>query len=393
MRLATVLLIQICHGCSYFEVNTSLGTKVMGHTMEFGTFFGVIDWKISVFPRKASVVVSGEGTPAVTLRGPFGYVGMSSHSFVADGMNEKGLIISVQTLYRSDYQHCNPLSKEYTTIWSAMLPNWILATFSTVAEVKDAINSGKYCIYNPVPGRSANTHWSIADAEGNSIVLEYERGQPKIYNNYVGVMTNDPFYPWQVENINTYISITSKDASQSDLQMKIGDQLAGTNEVPKVMGHGFNTFGLPGDPSPPSRFVKMFFERQIALTNSPPKKKVEDWLTLVQGILNSIFIIKGLTGPDTLGHYVEGDHTAWATLRIPKTGFYAVRTYENMRWYTIETQKLDWTKASSHPISHDIRDGFHDVTNALLSQSKDPSFLHVKKQSDEAFFLQMHEEM
>lgn len=33
----------------------------------------------------------------------------------------------------------------YTTIWSAMLPNWILATFSTVAEVKDAINSGKYC--------------------------------------------------------------------------------------------------------------------------------------------------------------------------------------------------------------------------------------------------------
>jgi len=67
--------------------------------------------------------------------------------------------------------------------------------------------------------------------------------------------------------------------------------------------------------------------------------------------------LPGLTGPDTLGHYVEGDHTAWATLRIPKTGFYAVRTYENMRWYTIETQKLDWTKASSHPISHDIRDG------------------------------------
>ena len=67
--------------------------------------------------------------------------------------------------------------------------------------------------------------------------------------------------------------------------------------------------------------------------------------------------LPGLTGPDTLGHYVEGDHTACATLRIPKTGFYAVRTYENMRWYTIETQKLDWTKASSHPISHDIRDG------------------------------------
>ena len=67
--------------------------------------------------------------------------------------------------------------------------------------------------------------------------------------------------------------------------------------------------------------------------------------------------ILGLTGPNTFGHHVEGDHTAWATLRIPKTGFYAVRTYENMRWYTIDTQKLDWTKASSHPVSHDIREG------------------------------------
>eukprot|EP00438_Fugacium_kawagutii_P025371 Skav236533 [mRNA] locus=scaffold78:1136428:1142062:- [translate_table: standard] len=192
LRWVFVSVLAICHGCSYFEVNTSLGTKVIGHTMEFGTFFGVLDWKISVVPRKAPLVVNDETPSGVTLRGQFGYVGMSAQSFVADGMNEKGLIISVQTLYRSEYQHCNPLSKEYTTIWIARLPNWILSTFSTVAEVKAAISSGKYCLYNPVPGQSANSHWSIADAAGNSIVLEYERGQPKIYNNYVGVMTNDP---------------------------------------------------------------------------------------------------------------------------------------------------------------------------------------------------------
>lgn len=54
------------------------------------------------------------GTPLCleNPQGPFGYVGMSARSFVADGMNEKGLIISVQTLYRSEYQHCNPFSKE-----------------------------------------------------------------------------------------------------------------------------------------------------------------------------------------------------------------------------------------------------------------------------------------
>ena len=61
-------------------------------------------------------------------------------------------------------------------------------------------------IYNPVPGRSANSHWSIADAEGNSIVLEYERGQAKIYENYVGVMTNDPSL-WIMSDIYIYVNI------------------------------------------------------------------------------------------------------------------------------------------------------------------------------------------
>ena len=56
-------------------------------------------------------------------------------------------------------------------------------------------------------------------------------------------------------------------------------------------------------------------------------------MKLAQGILNDIFITKGFTSPNPNGPVIlESDHTSWATIRVPKTGFYAYRTYGNMQW-------------------------------------------------------------
>ena len=71
-----------------------------------------------------------------------------------------------------EYQKCDPSSSEYTTIFTAFLPNWILSSFSTVDEVIGNISSGKFCISNPAHMKLTNTHWSIVDAAGKSLVLE-----------------------------------------------------------------------------------------------------------------------------------------------------------------------------------------------------------------------------
>merc|ERR1712187_368509 len=115
----------------------------------------------------------------------------------------------------------------------------------------------------------------------------------------------------------------------------------GKTVVPFNMGHGFNLGGIPGDASPPSRFVKTFFQRQVALQNSPPAN-LDEYLVLAIGLLNSVFIPLGLTGPDSKRAGITSDHTSYATLRIPQTGFYAFRTYSDMHWQFINVSALNF---------------------------------------------------
>jgi len=368
--------------CSFFELNTShQGVKVIGHTMEYGKILTFTNWKLFMTPRKTRMSLNNVSNALSDAK--YGVLGIGIPPAYADGMNEAGLTVALQSLYRSEYQKCDFFSKDYKTIFTQSLAQWILTSFSTVEEVKEAILSKKYCIMNPIPLRAANTHWAITDKEGGSIVLEYERGEPRIYNNYVGLMTNDPFYPWHVDNLNAYRWILPEPGNNEDLLLPTGELLAGQGKVPYDMGHGFNTGGLPGDASPPSRFVRMFFTRQISQVNAPPDT-LEDWLVLAQGILNSIFITKGFTEPNPLGKLVESGHTAWATIRVPKTGFYAYRNYESMQWQMVDTTKLDWTQRVKLPTNNDFAAGMNDITASLPTiDSTGQHFLHAKRHAQQ----------
>merc|ERR1712151_837141 len=309
----------------------------------------------------------------------YGFLGIENRAeapvqftVVTDGMNEKGLTIATQSLYRSEYpmwdeQSLNP---NKTLVWTLRLAGWLLGNFANVTEVEQAIQATDVVVSNLGLPREAGFHWSIADAQGNSIVLEFQQGEPKIYRNTVGVMTNDPFFPWQVENLNSY-SFLQPDLKESTsipgMSIDVGQILDGQSVVPFNMGHGFNLGGIPGDASPPSRFVKTFFQRQVALHNSPPAN-LDEYLVLATGLLNSVFIPLGLTGPDPKRTGVIGDHTSFATLRIPQTGFYAFRTYSDMQWQFINVSALNFAHEAQFAMSAG-RFGFHDVTSDLSTIS------------------------
>merc|ERR1712151_675462 len=100
-------------------------------------------------------------------------------------MNEKGLTIATQSLYRSEYpmwdeQSLNP---NKTLVWTLRLAGWLLGNFANVTEVEQAIQATDVVVSNLGLPREAGFHWSIADAQGNSIVLEFQQSTPKIYRN------------------------------------------------------------------------------------------------------------------------------------------------------------------------------------------------------------------
>jgi choloylglycine hydrolase len=293
-------------------------------------------------------------------------------------MNEKGLTVATQSLYRSEYPTWDEqsLNQNKTLVWTPRLPGWLLGNFENVTEVEQAMQATDVVVSNLGLTSELGFHWAIADAHGQSIVLQFQEGKPRIYRNTVGVLTNDPWFPWQVENLNSYSFLRLE---LNETENKIGVDASeildfpanwpeGKNVVPYNMGHDLNLGGIPGDASPPSRFVKTFFQREVALQNSPPTN-LDEYRVLATGLLNSVFIPLGLTGPD-FGKKVTSDHTSYNTLRIPQIGFYAYRTHSDMQWQFINVSALNFEgdRNTTNFMNVD-KFGFNDITADFATSS------------------------
>jgi len=136
----------------------------------------------------------------------------------------------------------------------------------------------------------------------------------------------------------------------------------------ETIGHGYNLAGLPGDSSPPSRFVQLFYLRGYASRFSAPKT-TEDGMVLAAGLLNRVFIPLGDVAPDrTLpaGILANYDYTQWAALKLPAEKGLLIRGYRNLRWRQIDLNKVDFTCTLVWP----VEDGTLDVED-ITAQGED----------------------
>ena len=129
---------------------------------------------------------------------------MEQKEFVAEGLNEAGL--SAGLFYfpgYGKYEEYDPTRKA-SSIADLQLVSWLLGSFSTVDEVKEAIENVTVIAIDP---RASTVHWRIADKTGRQLVLEFIDGQPRFYENKLGVLTNSPGFDWQMTNLNNYVNL------------------------------------------------------------------------------------------------------------------------------------------------------------------------------------------
>ena len=183
----------------------------------------------------------------------YGYVGLAveQKEFVAEGLNETGL--SAGLFYfpgYGQYEAYNP-AQQTSSIADLQLVAWILGNFSTVDEAVKAIPKIHVISIDP---RGSTVHWRIADTTGKQVVLEIVDGQPNFYENKLGVLTNSPGFEWQITNLNNYVNLYPGSAASKSF---------GAIELaPFGAGSGF--LGIPGDVTPPSRFVRAAFYQTTA---------------------------------------------------------------------------------------------------------------------------------
>ena len=190
----------------------------------------------------------------------------------AEGFNGAGLACA--GLNFPDYaQYTKENIQGKTNVAPCDIILWVLACFEKVEQVKKAVKSLN--IVNKSIGESIPIpllHWIVADAT-ESIVIEQTAMGLRVFENPVGVLTNAPTFDWHMTNLQQYMSASP----QNPRTIKWGEQYL------NPLGQGLGTAVLPGDFSPPARFVRAAFLRANS-ASQPNEEAVSQFFHILDGV-------------------------------------------------------------------------------------------------------------
>ncbi|MFA6430815.1 MAG: choloylglycine hydrolase family protein [Candidatus Margulisiibacteriota bacterium] len=354
MRKLSVLVLMaffastLVYACSDFVIKAKDKSVVVGRSMEFP-----IDLKseVVVAPRGQQFnVVNKKGTKGESWTSKYGYFGINAFNLAdtyVEGLNEKGLAFDGLMFTGAEYQPATPGNFVPLDKFCA----WTMGNFASVDEVKEALKKTNIAASEMDKIKSMGMHVAVHDATGKNIVIEFIGGKTFVYDNPLGVMTNRPSFDWQMNNLRNYINLDSHDKNPK--------MINGVKIEPTGVGNGM--LGMPGDWTPPSRFVRMALAIDAAL---PPKNAAEAF-NLVEHILNIVDIPKGVIKESTPVPFMEIYGIAqWAIAKDLTNKVLYYKTYENTAWKSVDLNKFDLTPgAPKRSIAID------DKTNSIIDVS------------------------
>lgn len=271
MILASVGIHQTANSCTGITLNSADGAHIVARSVEWANGESPSDYLI--VPRgyeKQSALPDGakDGMRYIAF---YGYVGLASEDYVIEGLNEAGLSAGLFYFPKyGSYPKYNPMEKDLT-ISDTEFVAWILGSFSSVDDVIEALAIVKVVSTDP---RAQTLHWRVADKSGHQIVIEYINGVPMVYENDIGVLTNSPNFEWHKSNLNNYINLHSGGVNQhafGDIELY-------------PLGSGTGLLGLPGDNTPPSRFVRAAFYQNSAPVLENADKAVNQAFVILESL-------------------------------------------------------------------------------------------------------------
>lgn len=175
-------------------------------------------------------------------------------------------------------------------------------------------------------------HWIISD-QNNAITVESTEDGMHIYENPIGVLTNNPPFPFHMTNLTQYMNITRDEPIN-----RFSNQI-----VISPFSNGMGSIGLPGDLSSTSRFIRAAFVKLNSICESNEAASVNQFLH----ILGSVSQQKGCV---KLGNRYE--KTVYSSCCNIDKGIYYYTTYENSRITAINMHRenLDEKNLSIYPL-------------------------------------------
>ena len=299
-----------------------------GRTLDYEFSYGD---EVTVTPRNYPFHFADQGE----LQTHYALIGMAcvteEYPLYYDAVNEKGLGMAglnfVGNAVYSDWKEGRDNIAQYELI------SWILGQCATVKEVRALL--AKINITNRPFNEKfplAQLHWIIADSAG-TITVECVQEGLKIYDNPVGVLTNNPPFDEQMFALKNYMHLSAKSP--------VNTFAPGLELTPYSRGMGAN--GLPGDLSSQSRFVRVAFTKMNSISGEGEQESVSQFFH----ILGSVDQQRGCCVLD------DGrcEVTLYTSCCNASRGIYYYTTYDNHQITAVDMhrEKLDGEKLVYYP--------------------------------------------
>ena len=274
---------------------------------------------ITITPRNYSF----EFNKVDDINSHYAIIGMAyvenNYPLYYDAINEKGLgMAGLNFPGNADYKE---IDDEKNNIAPFEFIPYILSQCSNIEETKkllENINIAKINFSSKLP--ASPLHWIIADKE-NSITVESVKEGLKIYDNPVGILTNNPTFDIHLFNLNNYMNL-SVEPPKNNFSDKLNLE---------TYSRGMGALGLPGDLSSASRFVKATFTKMNSISGSSESESISQFFH----ILESVYQQRGCV------HMGEEKYeiTIYSSCCNMDKGIYYYTTYENSQITGIDMNK------------------------------------------------------
>lgn len=250
--------------------------------------------------------------------------GIDGYPLYYDACNEKGLAIAgLNFAGNAVYREAEEGMVNITPF--ELIP-YLLSRFSSVAEARrelENINLVNINFADELP--LSPLHWMMSD-EKEAIVIEPLAEGLKVYDNPVGVLTNNPPFDKQLFYLNNYRSLSNKNPENT-----FGVDL-------EEYSRGMGGIGLPGDLSSASRFAKVAFTRANSYSDSDEASSVGQFFH----ILGSVEQQNGCTFISDPDLY---EYTIYTSCYNTNKGILYYRTYHNSQITAVDLNNEDLDSA------------------------------------------------
>ena len=292
-----------------------------GRTLDYEFSYGD---EVTITPRNFPFHFGEAGE----MNSHYAIIGMAhvaeNYPLYYEAANEKGLCIAGLNFVGN--AHYRPGEPGKNNIAQFELIPWLLGQCANVEEAKKLL--GRINITDRPFGKFplAQLHWMIADRDA-CIVVESVRDGLKIYENPVGVMTNNPTFDMQLFQLNNYMQLSAKSPANS----------FGKGLELQQYSRGLGAMGLPGDLSSQSRFIRAAFVKMNSVSSEDERESVGQFFH----ILSSVEAQRGCC----ILEDEKYDITLYTCCINADKGIYYYTTYGNRRISAVDMGREDLDSA------------------------------------------------